>query len=98
MKSYYVYILSNRYDTVFYTGVTNDLARRLAEHRSGQGGAFTSRYRIGKLLYVEEHRQVKDAIHREKEIKAWRREKKLALIHTQNPEMRDLAATDTPQR
>ena len=92
MKSYFVYIASNRYRTVFYTGMTNDLRRRIAEHKSGTGSRFTAQYRVRDLLYFEEHRQVADAIAREKEIKGWRREKKLALVHSQNPEMNDLAA------
>lgn len=92
MKSYYVYIMSNRHRTVFYTGMTNDLQRRIVEHKSGTGSRFTSQYRIHDLLYFEEHRQVRDAIAREKEIKRWRREKKLALVRTQNPDMIDLAS------
>lgn len=91
MKTYYVYIASNRYRTVFYTGMTNDLRRRIREHKSGQGSQFTAHYRVKELLYYEEYRQVKDAIAREKEVKRWRREKKLDLIRTMNPVMNDLA-------
>ncbi|MEM1043833.1 MAG: GIY-YIG nuclease family protein [Bacteroidota bacterium] len=92
MGSYYVYIVSNRHRTVFYTGMTNNLQRRAVEHKSGTGSRFTSQYRVCDLLYFEEHRQATDAIAREKEIKRWRREKKLALIRTQNPDLVDLAA------
>ena len=92
MKSYYVYIATNRYRTVFYTGMTNDLRRRIAQHKSGTGSRFTAQYRVRDLIYFEEYRRVQEAIAREKEIKRWRREKKLALVRSQNPEMRDLAA------
>lgn len=92
MGSYYVYIVSNRHRTVLYTGMTNNLPRRVVEHKSGTGSRFTAKYRVRDLLYFEEHRQVTDAIAREKEIKRWRREKKLALIRTQNPDLNDLAA------
>lgn len=87
MKSYYVYIAANRHRTVFYTGMTNDLQRHIVDHKSGTGSRFTSQYRIDDLLYFEEHRQVRDAIAREKEIKRCRREKKRALVRTQNPDL-----------
>ena len=92
MKTYYVYIVTNRHRTVFYTGMTNDLTRRIQEHKTGIGSRFTSFYRVCDLLYFEEYGEVKDAIAREKEIKAWRREKKLRLIRQANPAMHDLAA------
>ena len=88
---YHVYIVSNRYRTVFYTGMTNDLQRRVWEHKNGQGSEFTSRYRVTDLLYYEEYIQVKEAIRREKQLKRWGRRKKLALIQTLNPGMVDLA-------
>ncbi len=91
MRRYYVYIISNRYRTVFYTGMTNDLERRIWEHKSGEGSTFTSRYRVTDLLYYEEYSQVKEAISREKQLKRWGRQKKLDLIKTLNPEMVDLA-------
>ena len=90
-RRYYVYIISNRYRTVFYTGLTNDLERRIWEHKSGKGSNFTSRYRITDLLHYEEFSQVKEAISREKQLKRWGRQKKLDLIKTLNPEMVDLA-------
>jgi putative endonuclease len=73
-----------------YIGVTNNLQRRIAEHRDGASGGFTRRYRINQLVYFEEYRDVRDAIQREKQIKAWRREKKIALIEQVNPHWDDL--------
>lgn len=88
---YAVYIVANRYRTVFYTGMTNDLRRRVWEHKNGQGSDFMSRYRVTDLLYYEEYSQVKEAIYREKQLKRWGRQKKLDLIQTLNPDMVDLA-------
>jgi putative endonuclease len=89
MRSFWVYILSSR-TRVLYIGVTNDLARRLAEHRAGAGSRFTTRYRVTRLVHAEEYCTAEDAIRREKEIKAWRREKKRTLIEAHNPEWQDL--------
>lgn len=89
-QSFWVYILASQ-TRVLYTGMTNDLSRRLAEHRSGRGSSFVRRYRATRLVYVEEHRTAGDAIRREKQIKAWRREKRVRLIKDANPEWRDLA-------
>jgi putative endonuclease len=91
-KNYYVYILTNASQTL-YVGMTNDLARRVYQHRHGEGSAFTHRYGLDKLVYYETTNSVHVAIAREKEIKAWRREKKLALIRAENPNWLDLAAT-----
>ena len=91
MKQYHVYIMSNHYDTAFYVGMTNDLERRLWEHRSGLGSRFTSRYRIKKLLLVETFGEVEDAIRREKQLKGWTRAKKLTLIRATSPDLDDLA-------
>ncbi|PAP76122.1 hypothetical protein BSZ37_06510 [Rubrivirga marina] len=71
--------------------MTNDLRRRLAEHRTGKGSAFAARYRIDRLVYSEEHPDVRDAILGEKEIKGWTREKKLRLIERRNAGWFDLA-------
>ena len=71
--------------------MTNNLSRRVAEHRDGATGGFTRKYRINQLVYFEEFRDVRDAIAREKQIKAWRREKKIALIEGMNPHWDDLA-------
>ena len=87
---YWVYILTNISGTL-YTGVTNDLTRRLHQHRTGRGSRFASKYHITKLVYCEETGNVRDAIAREKEIKAWRREKKVRLINSVNPKWEDLA-------
>jgi len=90
MNTYYVYILTTVSRGVMYVGVTNDLERRADEHRNGKGGAFTKRYRVNTLVYAEEHEQISDAIAREKEIKAWRRSKKDALVEKANPTWADL--------
>ncbi len=90
-KHYYVYIMTNRYNTVLYTGVTNNLLRRVWEHRNGRGSQFTSKYRVTKLVYFEETTDVRAAIAREKQIKAGSRAKKIALIESINPEWLDLA-------
>ena len=90
MEEYYVYILTNRYKTVLYTGMTNNLGRRLIEHnqniRLGRK-AFASRYKCKHLLYYEKYTWVQDAIVREKQIKGWVRTKKIELIQTTNPNM-----------
>jgi len=88
----YVYITTNAYNRVLYTGVTNDLKRRLSEHRNGKD-VFTSRYHAGKLVYFELHPDIRTAIAREKQIKSWRRQKKIELIKQLNPGWLDLAET-----
>ena len=92
-KQYWVYILASR-SRRLYTGVTNDLRRRLAEHRAGKGSTFAARYHIDRLVYFEEHADVRDAIRREKEIKGWTREKKLRLIERRNAGWLDLASAE----
>jgi putative endonuclease len=87
---YYVYILANRRNGTLYTGVTSDLFRRVTEHREGTGAAFTRRHGVGFLAYIEVHEDVREAIAREKRIKRWRRQWKLALIEGMNPDWRDL--------
>ncbi len=81
---YYVYILVSKSRTL-YIGITNNLAARLREHRSGINGGFTDRYRLYRLVYYEVFTWVQDAIAREKQLKRWRREKKVALIERENP-------------
>ncbi|MBI2421796.1 MAG: GIY-YIG nuclease family protein [Candidatus Hydrogenedentes bacterium] len=88
---YYVYLLTNKHGNVMYVGVTNDLRRRLYEHKTKQVPGFTAKYNVDKLVYFEETSDVHAAIAREKEIKKWRREKKDALVVTMNPEWRDLS-------
>jgi putative endonuclease len=87
---YYVYIMGSWHSTT-YTGVTNDLQRRVAQHKEKAGSFFTSRYNVTRLLYFEEMTAIQDAIAREKEIKGWRREKKGALIESMNPDWEDLS-------
>jgi putative endonuclease len=87
---YCVYILTNSRNTVLYTGVTNNLVRRVFEHREKQTSGFTSRYNVGKLVYHEAFDEVAPAIAREKQIKAGSRAKKIALINGMNPGWLDL--------
>jgi len=90
-KTYYVYILSSQRRTL-YTGVTGDLRRRVYQHRSKAIEGFTKRYNVTRLVYFESTSDVRVAIAREKQIKGWSRAKKIALVHTTNPEWLDLAA------
>lgn len=89
-KLYYVYIMTNRYNSVLYTGVTNDLRRRVYEHKSGFGSEFTSRYNVKKLMYYEVTRDVQAAIAREEPIKGGSQRKQLDLVNGRNPEWKDL--------
>jgi len=84
VRTYYVYIMSSR-SRVLYTGVTNDLARRVNEHKRGLVSGFTRKYRITRLVYFEEFADIRDAIAREKEIKGWKRLRKISLIESRNP-------------
>ena len=90
MKQYYVYIMTNRSGTL-YIGVTNNLERRVCEHKQKLVPGFTSRYNINRLVYFETTSNINSAIAREKQIKGWLRSKKLALIETTNPQWRDLS-------
>jgi putative endonuclease len=87
---FFVYIATNGSKTL-YTGVTNDLARRMFEHRNALIPGFTSKYRIDRLVYFETTSDVRAAIAREKQIKGWRRARKIALIETANPKWADLS-------
>ncbi len=89
-QHYWVYILAS-WPRVLYIGVTSDIEGRLYEHRTEDLRSFTSRYRVHRLVYVEEYTWVDDAIAREKQLKAWRRSKKVALIESENPEWSDLS-------
>jgi putative endonuclease len=93
MNTYYVYILANQYHTVLYVGVTNNLERRVAEHKAGIHEDFTKRYNVNKLVYFEVSPSITAAIEREKQLKAGSRAKKLALINEQNPAWQDLMAS-----
>jgi putative endonuclease len=88
---YFVYILSSR-NRVLYVGMTSNLFKRINQHRTKRFAGFTAEYDVDQLMYFEEYRDVNLAIGREREIKKWRRAKKLALIRSVNPEWRDLAA------
>ena len=89
-KFYCVYILTNRHNTTIYTGVTNNLFRRLLEHKSGEGSKFASRYNLTKLVYFEATDDINAVITREKQIKAGSRQKKIDLINSVNPDWIDL--------
>ena len=90
MNNYYVYIITNIVNRVLYIGVTNDLQRRLYEHKNGLIDGFTKKYNVHKLVYFEETSDVMSAIAREKQLKGWTREKKKELIQKTNPEWKDL--------
>lgn len=85
-----MYITTNKYDTVLYTGMTSNLVLRTAQHKSKSIPGFTSRYRVTKLVYFEEYQYVWDAIAREKQLKSGSRAKKIKLIEDQNPSWSDL--------
>jgi len=90
-KNYYVYFITNTYNTVLYAGVTNHLQRRIDEHRSRvDAGSFSSRYKLWKLVYYEYSENIQYAIGREKELKGWVRRKKDELIEKVNPAWKDL--------
>lgn len=91
-KSYYVYLLTNRSRTL-YIGVTNCLASRLEQHRQRDVPGFTRKYNIDQLVYYETFHEIQDAIAREKQLKGWKRKKKIALIESANPAWDDLADT-----
>ena len=89
--NFWVYIVTNGHDSVIYAGMTNDLARRISEHRAGEIPGFAADYRCEKLVYYEHCTNVLDAIAREKQLKKWSRAKKVALIATMNPRWKDRA-------
>jgi len=91
MREYYFYIMSNKWNSVLYSGVTNNLKRRMAEHKQKRTGSFTACYSITKLVYFEIFNNPKDAIKREKQIKAGPRKQKEELIESINPGYRDLS-------
>ena len=89
--AYYVYILTNKNNRVMYIGVTNDLVRRLYEHKQELVDGFTKRYHVHKLVYYEQTTDVRSAIEREKQLKGWIRARKNELVETINPDWRDLS-------
>jgi putative endonuclease len=95
--SYFVYILTNRTRTL-YIDVTNDLLRRVYEHRSGEIPGFTSKYKIHRLVHFEQFEEIRQAIARKKEIKSWLRRKKIQLIESANPGWMDLSLKWLPDK
>ena len=91
MKTYYVYIMASKSGTL-YTGVTSNIERRVYQHKNHLLPGFTDKYNVDRLLYVETSGDALSAIRREKQIKAWRREKKVRLIDSENPAWEDLSA------
>ena len=96
MRTFYVYILASRSRTL-YVGVTNDIVKRLAQHRTGTS-TFSARYRCVRLVFVETAPDARTAIAREKQLKQWRRDKKVALIEARNPAWDDLSADPSTPR
>jgi putative endonuclease len=90
MKKYYVYLMASKKNGSLYIGVTNNLVRRIYEHKNDLIGSFTKKYRIHKLVYYEVHDDVYQAITREKRMKKWKRQWKINLIEKFNPDWRDL--------
>jgi putative endonuclease len=90
MKDYYVYIMTNKSKTL-YTGVTNNLTRRVCEHKNKLIDEFTKKYQINKLVHFELFNNIDDALRREKQIKGWIRKKKIDLIESMNPDWKDLS-------
>lgn len=90
-KTYYVYIVTNAWNSALYTGVTNDLNRRIYEHRNMLVNGFSSKYKTSKLVYYEQCDAIEAAIEREKQIKAGSRSKKVTLIEMHNSEWQDLS-------
>jgi putative endonuclease len=90
-KQYYIYIMTNETNTVTYTGVTNDLLRRVNEHKNKLIKGFTAKYNINKLVYYEADESIESCILREKQIKSCSRKAKVALINMMNPEWHDLS-------
>ena len=89
-REYFVYIMTNNHNTVLYSGVTNNLARRVYEHKNGLDGTFTSKYNICKLVYYEVTDNVHSALAREKQMKGGSRQRKINLVNSVNPTWKDL--------
>ena len=87
---YYVYILTNKINSVLYVGVTNNLLRRIEEHKNEIVEGFSKKYKTKKLVYYEKTNDIYEAINREKQLKGWKRDKKNNLINSQNPQWNDL--------
>ena len=89
--NFFVYLMASRWNGTLYCGVTNDLVRRIVEHREGTAEGFTAKYGVARLVWFERHSDINEAILREKRIKKWSRAWKIALIETGNRDWRDLA-------
>jgi len=94
-EQYFVYILTNKYNNVMYIGVTNNLVRRMFEHKNKLADGFTKKYNLNKLVYYEVSEDIETAIKREKQIKNWHRDWKMNLINQVNPEWQDLSQSIT---
>jgi len=90
-KSYFVYIITNKINSVLYTGVTNNLVRRMYEHKNKLISGFTSKYNVNKLVWFEEFSNPNEAISAEKRIKGWKRDKKIEMIKQNNPNFNELS-------
>ena len=90
MKKYYVYILASKRNGTLYIGVTNDLIRRVYEHKNDLIDGFTKKYGVHRLVYYEQYDEIVNAIQREKRLKKWNRQWKIELIEKENPEWKDL--------
>ncbi|MBX9841354.1 MAG: GIY-YIG nuclease family protein [Xanthobacteraceae bacterium] len=90
MSEFYVYILASRYRGTMYVGITNDLSRRMGEHKSGAVPGFTKRYQVNRLVYCEPYASIDEARTREHTLKRWHRDWKFKLIEANNPDWRDL--------
>ena len=91
MKTYYLYILASKPNGTLYVGMTNNLQRRIDEHKQGIGSQFTIKHSVNTLVYYEETTDPVSAINREKQIKSWSRKRKIELIQSLNPDWKDLA-------
>ncbi len=91
MRQYYVYILTNQNNNVLYIGVTNNLVRRIYEHKNKFVEGFSKRYKVTKLVYYETSKSIESAIEREKQLKNWHRDWKVNLVNQFNPEWKDLS-------
>jgi putative endonuclease len=89
-KQGFTYIMTNKYRTTFYIGVTNDLKARVWQHVNNEGSDFVKKYKLYDLVYYEKHERIIDAIDREKQLKNWHKDWKINLIRSVNPDMRDL--------
>ena len=96
-REYYTYITASR-SKALYIGMTNNLERRMMEHKHGKGARFTRQYNVNRLVWYETFRRPQEAIAREKQLKGWRRDRKIALIEAVNPSWEDLAAIDPTGR